>query len=301
MNPIEESHSNFSHSSFADKINEHLSTSVCQVYAAALEVTRTFWIGLATAICVIGLVIGFSVLLKIAIWILIAGLTLLAIAYGVGFAREAKPNGVMGASGKLPALSCVLAATLLFVLLPASTHSTKPHTDTSSNGDASPVGSTSAKDATLAYWNSISLAARRCKKTAQKFNLILAGKVEAEPDANPFDEMRREILGSSNQINSLSLTNVDPAGVELGIEFDSILSETIDFSDETMKFLASQFTAGGMIKALFVGTKAEEAQLSEREKHLRGRLLRWEEECTKTRIELSKRFSVTFPPMESRQ
>ena len=228
-------------------------------------------------------------LLKIAIWLLIVGLTLLAITYGVGFAKEAKPNGLMGASGKLPALCCGLAAALMFVLMPSCTSSPKSH------------GSGSAKDATLAYWNSISSVTKRCKEAVQKFNLILARKVEAEPDVNPFDEMRSEILSSSSQINSLTLTDVDPAVIELGIELDSILLETVDFSDETMEFLGSQLTAGGMMKALFVGTKDEEAHLSEREKHLQGRMLSWSEQCTKTRIELSKKFSVTVPPMESRQ
>lgn len=270
--------------SFADKINSQLITALNWVFAASRDVPGFVWAGIGIAICVIGYLVGFSAMVTAAVWILIAAFTLLSIAYGVGVVSDAKSRGLMGASGKLSCLCCALVAALLFMLLPAN--------------QATIAGRTPTRDATLAYWNSLKSISNRCEMASQKLEAMLSGESEAAVEENPFDSFRSEVLQASKEINQLSLANVDSDAIELGIELDAILLESLGAFDDIMDFMKSQWTVGGFMKALLVGTKEEEARMSAAQKRLQDRAIRWSDQQTKVRINLSKRFGQTFPRID---
>lgn len=260
----------------AGRVNHFVFSMVTQVAKLGYELPCWIWFVALLALCLLGFLSGFQSLLVIGLWILIVVFTILAITFGLSFAKEIGPKGFMGADGKLATLCCSLAAVLLASLLPTN-------------------NSTANKKATLDYWTSIQVSSNRFKTASKRLEATFSGLTKSSADSNPLGEFRNEVVLASSEINKLSIAGVDPGVVELAIELDEILLETLAMFDNAVEYLARQMTIVGIVKSLFWGNKEELTAMNDLEKRLQERAIRWNEKLTATRISLSQRYKTTFP------
>lgn len=287
MQTQNERSSRHSRNRWVTRINNQILRLGRELLSYAGPFTLPEWlIGLGVVAIVVWLV-GYQRSYWLLLWSLIIMSLTMAVTYAIGLSVDARRLGFVKVGGKLQVVCGLLFASVCFLLLPSSAPDRVGENAWNHDG--------SAKAVTLAYWKSLGSLIEKCETAEERCKAAFFGNSNSSSQESPIDILRRQFVAVSDELNSLSLENVDPKAIEIGVEFDSLLLESINQLDEAMSFLKRQFTLGGLFQALLLGTDAEEAAMNESQQRLHDRSLRWEERVTDARIELSKKYGVTFP------
>jgi hypothetical protein len=271
----------------AGEVDEYLKRKVVWLASILATVPGRTWAVFGFSFLLLSILIGIGLLLKTIAWIAVGSFSLLSICYGVCFANEFKLIGFADAEGKGQAICYLLFAGMTFWLLLNSVQSKPAAFPT--------VSSSQNEQATIAYWNELRAISQRCGQANEKLSNVFKGELDTSNIMNTIEQFRQELGNATGQINELSLNGVDSEVVELAVEMDAILADISVLLDDSVEFVQDNWTLPGMLKALVIGTKAEEEALTEQERRLKDRLMSWSATQTKVRSRLSIEYRKTLP------